>query len=84
MRPDRRAHSAEYELQESPMAFRPGSPHPASVCRACLVASCRSPAGLPAGHPVRVQAHAPLVHTAPLTGWPFPAPHLLHILFQNI
>lgn len=84
MCPDRRAHSAEYELQESPVAFRPGSPHPASVCWACLVASCHSPDVFPAGHLVHVQAHTPLVHTAPLTGWPFPAPHLLNILFQNI
>lgn len=63
------------------MAFSPGSPRPASVCR---VATRRSPAVLPAGTPVSTAAHVPPVHTAPLTGQPFPAPHLLHILFENV
>lgn len=70
MSPDRRAHFAECELQESPVAFSPSSPRPASVHQACLVATHCSPAVLPAGHLVSSPGlHAP-VHTAPLTGWP--------------
>ena len=31
-----------------------------------------------------LQGHMPPVHTAPLTSRPFPAPHLLHVLFENV
>lgn len=70
MSPDRKAHFAECELQESPAAFSPGSPRPASMHRACLVATHRSPTIVPAGHLMSSPGpHAP-VHTALLTGWP--------------